>query len=369
MGDTAEKIKVNCLPTLTWNSLHINYAEADGAIKLNRRASKIIQNIPNGVIVGNAGCAGCGNCEICDSRQLKDIRTGMGEEADRFFDSVNPDTLVIRAKRGMEITEPLCLDYILRGFDRDAVRQEIVAEEGSSLTVIMDYTSGRNEEGFFGVQTRLYAAKGACIHLVKIELLGSGFTHFDDIGAAADDGGAIDIVQLELGGGRNYVGADVALRGSRSRFTGNVGYLCIKDQSLDMNYVVEHIGRKSESELQVKGALKDRASKKFRGTIDLRHGAKGAVGDEQEETLLLSPEVRNTTLPIILCDEEDVEGTHGASIGRLSSDMLFYMQSRGISEREAEILMTRAKLNSVRSHIKDEKSIGKIQQYIEEAFD
>lgn len=369
MGNEMTKMKVNCLPTLTWNALHINNAEVDGNITLNRRASKIIQNIPNGIVVGNAGCEGCDSCDICETKNLKDIKTGMGAEADKFFVSNNPDTLVIRAKRGREISEPLCLDYILRDGDRDAVRQEIIAEEGSSLTVIMDYTSGRDEGGFFGIQTRLHAGKGAVIHLVKIELLGRGFTHFDDIGASADDGGAIDIVQMELGGGQNYVGLDMELAGSRSSFNGNVGYLCTGSQQLDMNYIIEHTGRKSTSELQVKGALKDNAQKKFRGTIDLRHGAKGAVGDEQEETLLLSPEVRNTTLPIILCDEEDVEGTHGASIGRLSADILFYMQTRGISEKAAEILMTRAKLNAVRSHIRDEKSVGKIQQYIEEAFD
>lgn len=369
MGNEMTKMKINCLPTLTWNSLHINNAEVDGNITLNRRASKIIQNIPNGVVVGNAGCGGCESCGICETKQLKDVKTGMGKEADSFFESVNADTLVIRAKRGMEVAEPLCLDYIMRDGDRDAVRQEIIAEEGSSLTVIMDYTSAAEDGGFFGIQTKLHAGKGAVIHLVKIELLGKGYTHFDDIGASADDGGAIDIVQMELGGGRNYVGLDVALKGYKSSFNGNVGYLCMNEQMLDMNYLIEHTGKKSRSGLQVKGALKDRAEKKFRGTIDLRHGAKGAVGDEQEETLLLSPEVRNTTLPIILCDEEDVEGTHGASIGRLSADMLFYMQTRGISEKAAEILMTRAKLNSVRSHIKDEKSIGKIQQYIEEAFD
>ena len=141
------------------------------------------------------------------------------------------------------------------------------------------------------------------------------------------------------------------------------------EQKLDMNYLIKHNGKKSTSELVVRGALKDKAQKTFRGTIDLRHGAKGAKGDEQEETLLLSHGVRNKTLPVILCDEEDVEGTHGATIGRLSADMLFYMQTRGISTHDAEILMTRAKLNSVRSLITDEKSVGKIQQYIEEAFD
>ena len=63
-----------------------------------------------------------------------------------------------------------------------------------------------------------------------------------------------------------------------------------------------------------------------------------------------------------------MEGTHGASIGRLSADMLFYMQTRGFSKHEAELIMTKAKLNSVRNLIGDEQTHGRIQYYLEEAF-
>ena len=196
MNTTDIDMKVNQLPSLTWNFLNINNADVRQKVQLNRRASKIIQNIPNGVIVGNSGCEGCDKCNICEGRNIKDVKTGMGMEADKFFESNKPDTLVIRAKRGVEVREPLCLNYLLRDDDGDIVRQEIIAEEGSSLTVIMDYSSGKHEGGFFGVQTRLHAGKGSVIHLVKIELLGDRFLHFDDIGAEADEGGKIDIIQM-----------------------------------------------------------------------------------------------------------------------------------------------------------------------------
>ncbi len=363
-------LKINCLPTLTWNFLKLNRAEVNESVVLNGRGQSIIQNIPNGVIVGNTdNCGDCNGCDRDGSEKIKDIATGMGEEADRFFSEVCDGTLMVRAKRGMEIREPLCLDYRLGSGDGTAVRQEIIAEEGSTVTVIMDYTSEREDRGFFGVQTRLHARKGAVIRLIKIELLGRNYLHFDDIGALVEDGGAVELVQMELGGGRNYVGVNTELAGYKSSFTGHTGYLCMGSQSLDMNYYIGHSGKKSESSLIVRGALKDKAKKNFRGTIDLKHGAKGACGDEQEETLLLSEGVLNKTLPVILCDEDDVEGSHGATIGRLSSDILFYMQSRGMSPGEAEILMTKAKLNSIRNQITDEKSIGRIQHYMEEAFD
>ena len=117
--------------------------------------------------------------------------------------------------------------------------------------------------------------------------------------------------------------------------------------------------------MQVDGTLKDNAQKAYRGTINLKKGCCGAKGHEMEETLLLSPKTVNKSLPVILCDEEDVEGEHGATIGRLSSDILFYMQSRGISEKEAEVLMSRAKIQAAVDLIPDEQVKEQIGTFLE----
>ncbi len=373
-------LKLNKMSTLTWNYLKLNQTEFKESIDLNGRGECIIHNIPAGVIIGNEGCDSCARtvsrpatelktlAEKAKSDTINRLKTGMGEDAVDFFNRHCNEALSIRAVCGAAAKKPLKLDYKLGNEDGYVVKQKITAEAGSSLTVIMDYLGNMKESGFFGVQTRIHALKGSTVNIVKIGLLGQGFTQFDDIGGIAEDNAKINIIQMILGGGRNYVGMNIELSGYKSSFEGNVGYLCLNEQKLDMNYYIGHSGRKSLSSLKVEGALRDNASKNFRGTIDLKHGAKGACGDEQEGTLLLSQGVKNKTLPIILCDEDDVEGTHGASIGRLSADMLFYMQSRGISEKEAEILMTKAKLNTVRSLIRDEQSIGKIQHYMEEAF-
>ncbi|MCR5526954.1 MAG: SufD family Fe-S cluster assembly protein [Lachnospiraceae bacterium] len=347
---------INQLPTLTWNFLKLNSVNIDEEVALNNRGNLNVEDIPAGMTVER------------DGKLLANVKTGMGPALDEMMDERNVETLVVRSRAGAIIEKPLILRYSLGEGDGTLRRQEIIAEEGSELTVIMDYSAGRHESGFFGIQTKLYAKAGAVIHIVKTNLLGDKYLHFDAIGAEAEDDGVIDVTQLELGGGRNYVGLEADLRGRKSSYNGNVGYLQRKGQLLDMNYYIRHLGRKSNCELNVKGALDDDAVKNFRGTIDLVHGAKGAVGHELEDTLLLSKNVHNNTLPIILCDEDDVEGTHGASIGRLSEDVLFYMRSRGISEKAAEVLMTKAKLNSVQRLINDEGTVGRIQKYIEEAF-
>ena len=89
------------------------------------------------------------------------------------------------------------------------------------------------------------------------------------------------------------------------------------------------------------------AKKLFRGTIDFKKGAKGAKGDELEDVLLLDDGVQNQTIPLILCAEEDVEGNHGASIGSLDDELIFYLESRGISEEAAYELMAKARLKAV----------------------
>ena len=68
------------------------------------------------------------------------------------------------------------------------------------------------------------------------------------------------------------------------------------------------------------GVLQGGAKKIYRGTIDFKNGSAGAVGDEKETVLLLSDDVVNQTIPLILCSEEDVQGNHGASIGKLMTN-------------------------------------------------
>ena len=90
------------------------------------------------------------------------------------------------------------------------------------------------------------------------------------------------------------------------------------------------------------GALTDSAEKVFRGTIDFKNGSAGSTGSEQETVLLLGDDVVNKTVPLILCAEENVEGNHGATIGELDDETLFYFESRGIGREAAENLMARA---------------------------
>ena len=94
----------------------------------------------------------------------------------------------------------------------------------------------------------------------------------------------------------------------------------------------------------------------------LRQGASDSVGNEQETVLMLGEDVENKTVPVILCSEENVVGNHGATIGELDEDTLFYLASRGISREQAENMMARAGVERLKSLIADEAFTAMIDE-------
>ena len=135
-----------------------------------------------------------------------------------------------------------------------------------------------------------------------------------------------------------------------------------------MNYVALHEGKKTQSNMQAGGVLRDHAFKLYRGTIDFKRGSAGSVGSENETVLLLGEDAENKTVPVILCAEENVEGSHGATIGELDADTLFYFASRGIDRAAAEAILARAAVERLARMAEDEafsaRALGALAQVL-----
>ena len=102
----------------------------------------------------------------------------------------------------------------------------------------------------------------------------------------------------------------------------------------------------------------------MRQTIDFLKGCAGATGKERENVMLMNEKLINKTIPLILCQEEDVVGEHGASIGKLSEEILYYLKARGLSEDQIYELVAGGKLMSVVSKINDEETEKKLSARI-----
>ena len=236
----------------------------------------------------------------------------------------------------------------------------------SQRTVLVLYTSSAAAEGLSSIKTTISLGEGARLRLVELQLLGKGFTQIKRLKANLDKEARLELLQLELGAGKSYAEAIAELAGAKAEFKAELGFYGRENQLIDINYVANHLGKKTQSSIQAQGVLRDRAQKIFRGTIDFKQGASGAVGSENESVLLLTDEVVNKSVPLILCAEEDVVGNHGASIGRLDEELLFYLMSRGFSEDEATRMMAKAKLEALYSGLEDDKALAAVEAYMED---
>ena len=171
-----------------------------------------------------------------------------------------------------------------------------------------------------------------------------------------------------LGQGDQYLDCKADLNGDRSFVKADMAYIGQDSQRIDVNFVANQFGKNTESEINTDGALKDAATKIFRGTIDFKQGSSDSVGNEMEKVLLLGDDVVNKTIPIILCAEENVVGNHGATIGDLDADTLFYFESRGINREEAQNIMLRANVEHVASLVNDDEFESIVKERLEEVL-
>ncbi len=176
-------------------------------------------------------------------------------------------------------------------------------------------------------------------------------TVVDNIGIRLAKNAHLHIFHILISGSNVITGCAVDLAGEDSTVNINSGYIVKNDENLDINYVVRHRGRHTDTKINVAGVLRDKATKTFRGSIDFINGCAESKGDEREDVLMMNPGVENKTIPLILCAEEDVEGTHGASIGKISDDVLFYFETRGVDEKDVQELMAKSRIDAVISKI------------------
>lgn len=189
---------------------------------------------------------------------------------------------------------------------------------------------------------RIHAEAGAHVHVNLLVAATGAEQYLDALGILADERAEVVVHQYIIGAAHTALGTAVNLAGERSRLDLSLRYLAGKDENLDLGYSVPVYGAKARANLDMTGVLSENASKALRATIDLAHGCKGAKGSEQENVLVAGDDVINKTLPVILCDEDDVEGSHGAAIGSVSPEQLSYLSDRGLTEAEAMALFTRA---------------------------
>ena len=208
-------------------------------------------------------------------------------------------------------------------------------------------------------------AEGAELALTYIQFAPTDAPAASRIHARVARGGLFSCTLIEAGAAHTASELHVTLAGDEARADVWGLYFGDEARKIDLNYVIRQEGRRTDANMQVRGALLDHSVKTFRGTLDFIQGSRGSVGKEDEEVMLFSPHVRNRSVPLMLSHEGDVDGHHAVSIGRMDEDKLFYLMSRGLDERAAQQLIVEASFEPVLARIEQEELRTEIKDYLE----
>lgn len=246
---------------------------------------------------------------------------------------------------------------------------EIIANENTKSTVIIKYTSNQENENYHNGIIKAKAEKNAELNIVLVNLMNTKSNNFLAIENDFEENAKINYTIVDFGGKHSITNYYSNLQGDNCDNQLNTIYLGKENQVFDLNYIGELRGKKSNIDIEVQGALKDTSKKHFKGTIDFKKGCKKATGNENEACMLLSDTAKSIALPMLLCSEEEVEGNHSSSAGKIGEKELFYIMSRGFELKEAMKLMVRARFNQILEKIENEELREEILQEIDKRLD
>ena len=326
----------------------INRANVPAAQTWNRlRANSLSLTVPDH--------ADAGKVYLPLPRLFERVECGMGQEVTNYVESqaFKSDFYNVPARTKRE--EPIVV--AVSAAQNQCANTGIIVREGAEATVVIAAFAGDAGDGgnapagsdanddtlpTSAALTRIVVEAGAKLHLIEMLGVNEGQQHLESVGLEIHQNAAVDVKQYALGGSTIGLGLTANLVGARARLDLNNRYHATHEETLDINHLVRMRGTSTRAQLTESGVLNEAAKKTLRATIDLVRGAKDAQGNEIETVMILGDDVVNKTMPAILCDEDDVAGNHGATIGSVSPEQLDYLAARGLSRQAAEQLFVRA---------------------------
>ena len=323
----------------------INRANVPAAQTWNRlRANSLSVTVPNH--------ADAGKVYLPLPRLFERIECGMGQEVTDYVESQAFKSDFYNVPARTKRDEPIVV--AVSAAQNQCANTGIIVREGAEATVVIAAFAGDASDGGAGSDanddalptsaalTRIVVEAGAKLHLIEMLGVNEGQQHLESVGLEIHQDAAVDVKQYALGGSTIGLGLTANLVGARARLDLNNRYHATHEETLDINHLVRMRGTSTRAQLTESGVLNEAAKKTLRATIDLVRGAKDAQGNEIETVMILGDDVVNKTMPVILCDEDDVAGNHGATIGSVSPEQLDYLAARGLSRQDAEQLFIRA---------------------------
>lgn len=293
---------------------------------------------------------------------------------DRAFVALNTaflkDIAALRIERGAVVEEPIHILYAGPSAEGSPIavhpRVLILAGASSQCSIIESYVSGKGQY-FTNAVTELAVGEGAVVDHYKVQTESLEGFHVGAMFASLGHSANFSTTSISLGGAlvRNDVNA-VLSEGSEATLNGL--YIVNGARHVDNHTAIDHAKPHGTSHELYKGILDGKSSAVFNGRIMVRKDAQKTDSKQTNKNLVLSEDAVIDTKPELQIFADDVRCTHGATIGQLDAESLFYLQSRGIGKKEARSLLTYAFAQDVVDRIKVRGLKDSLERILVEKF-
>ncbi len=247
----------------------------------------------------------------------------------------------------------------------------IIVDDSSEVTIIEDLSSetintSKGEVCFSGKLAEIVVKENSIMHYASIQNLGMEFFNF--VKKRAIVGADSTLNWLDCCLGSRYTRADIITRLSgRGSSTNNYGlFFGTGSQQFDLNVGTIHAERNTVCDMMTKGALNDRAKAVYTGLVKINANAANSNGYQKEDTLLLSPDAEADSIPQLEIDNNEVKCTHGATVGQVDKEKLFYLMSRGIPANESKKILVEGFFEPMIQKIAVENVQNKLREIVAE---
>ncbi|KGU57143.1 ABC transporter permease [Xanthomonas phaseoli pv. phaseoli] len=315
-------------------------------VLVNGRPSEALSDLstlPEGVQLDTLSAS------LAASDQAQQLLGRRFDGSDEVFARLNAaladEGVLVRVHAGARIELPLHLVFVGVAGEQDLSwhhRHLIELRAGAALQVIEHHLHVGDAAHLENSVMHVHLAQGAALSHARVQAGSAHATSLLRTDAVLARDARYQRVDLELGAGLSRHELNVRLEGNNAQLTANGVLLGNGRRHVDTRLGIEHIARDTACELVWRGVGADRSRVIFHGGIRIRAGADGTDARLSNKNLLLSSNAEIDTQPVLVIDADEVQAAHGATVGQLDDNALFYLRSRGLPQEQAQRLLSAA---------------------------
>jgi len=325
------------------------------------------------------GLSGVVALDLNDALQISEYETAIRECLERNINSDNngfellntalfAGGLFVSIPRGVSLRTPIQLQFVsepVKDGSPAAVfpRVLIVGQENSAATIIESYRATAEGVYLTNAIVDLVLAEGARFQHYKVQRESAGASHIATTRADLGPQASYDTTTINFGAALSRHDINVTMDHEGASCSVDGLYMVDGSQHTDTHSVIDHRQPHCTSRQLYKGILDGKSRAVFNGKVFVRHGAQQTDAQQTNKNLLLSSEAQIDTKPQLEIYADDVKCTHGAAVGQLEPDELFYLESRGINPALAKNMLTYGFAGEVIEKIK----VDSIKRELDEA--